>query len=151
ALEGIPGSGKTSTTISIAADLQMNICIINLNNVDDESFSEAMNEVPPRSIILLEDADCAIASGSREKNKEGSMMNLNQPENSKLSLSGLLNAIDGVASPDGTIIFITTNHIDKIDPALLRPGRIDKIIHYTFATRDQIFELAKRFRVSDDT
>ena len=43
----------------------------------------------------------------------------------RLTLSGLLNAIDGVTSSEGRIVFMTTNYVDKLDPALIRPGRVD--------------------------
>lgn len=154
-LEGIPGSGKTSTVIALASDLQMHVCIINLNNMTDDDLSSALQEAPRRGIILLEDADCAVTS-KRESDSSSAndFLAKNQQvtqdnTNSKLTLSGFLNALDGVAAPDGRIMFMTTNYLEKIDPALLRPGRIDKKFHYTYATESQIYTLAKRFEISD--
>ena len=42
-----------------------------------------------------------------------------------MTFSGFLNALDGVASGEERVIFLTTNHIERLDPALIRPGRVD--------------------------
>jgi mitochondrial chaperone BCS1 len=62
-----------------------------------------------------------------------------------LTFSGFLNAIDGVRSQEGRIIIMTTNYKDKLDPALLRPGRVDEMYEITYATRFQIEKLCYRF------
>ncbi|WWC63632.1 uncharacterized protein I303_106237 [Kwoniella dejecticola CBS 10117] len=64
---------------------------------------------------------------------------------SAVTLSGLLNAIDGLAASEGRILFCTTNHVRRIDPALSRPGRCDVWVEFTYATREQAFELFKYF------
>lgn len=67
-----------------------------------------------------------------------------QTNNQGISLSGLLNAIDGVASHEGRVLFMTTNHVEKLDDALIRPGRVDMKIEFTLATKDQVQELFVR-------
>lgn len=52
----------------------------------------------------------------------------------RVTFSGLLNAIDGVASADERILFMTTNHVDRLDPALIRPGRVDVKQHFSYCT-----------------
>lgn len=71
---------------------------------------------------------------------------------SGISLSGLLNAIDGVASHEGRVLIMTTNHPELLDPALVRPGRVDQKIQFTYAMRPQIKELFIRMysNVRDD-
>jgi len=54
-----------------------------------------------------------------------------------VTLSGLLNALDGVSSREGRVLFLTTNHLERLDPALIRPGRVDRKIELAYATPDQ--------------
>ena len=58
-------------------------------------------------------------------------------------LGKLLNYMDGYGSPDGTIWILTTNHINKLDPALVRPGRIDLNIEIGYATDETFVKFMK--------
>ena len=64
-------------------------------------------------MLVLEDIDALFI----ERESTGA--------SSSISFSGLLNAIDGPASQEGRMLFMTTNHPDRLDPALIRPGRVD--------------------------
>ncbi|KAJ7601304.1 hypothetical protein FB45DRAFT_396501 [Roridomyces roridus] len=66
-------------------------------------------------------------------------------EMNTLSLSGLLNALDGVAAAEGRILFATTNHLEKLDPALSRPGRMDVWVEFKNASRWQAEALFRNF------
>ena len=107
----------------------MDICYLNLSadNLDDDDLNRALNNCPRNSIILLEDIDGifvereAVAEGQRDHRRH-------------VTFSGLLNALDGVRSQEGRILFMTTNHIEKLDPALLRPGRTDFHAHLNNAS-----------------
>jgi len=90
--------------------------------------------LPRRCILLLEDIDSAGLVTRQEEGGKGK-------DNNGISLSGLLNAIDGVASPEGRVLVMTTNCPEKLDKALIRPGRIDIKIQFTMATRSQISQL----------
>lgn len=70
---------------------------------------------------------------------------------SSVTFSGLLNALDGVASSEERIIFMTTNHIDRLDPALIRPGRVDLQEYIGDATPAQARRLFLRFYGEDET
>ncbi|KAH7100842.1 P-loop containing nucleoside triphosphate hydrolase protein [Auriculariales sp. MPI-PUGE-AT-0066] len=72
------------------------------------------------------------------------------PRASDVTLSGLLNLIDGVWSEEGRLLFATTNHIEKLDPALIRPGRIDVRVRYDASTRDQVCRMFERFFPADN-
>jgi chaperone BCS1 len=72
--------------------------------------------------MLIEDVDSQGVSVSREDNSPNN-------KNSSVSMSGILNSIDGITSPDGRILIMTTNHPEKLDPALIRAGRIDHRIN----------------------
>jgi chaperone BCS1 len=97
----------------------MNICYLNLGagNLNDDGLNRLLNSTPARSIILLEDIDGIF----RERDAVGGQEHHRQA----VSFSGLLNALDGVRSQEGRILFMTTNHRDRLDPALMRPGRAD--------------------------
>lgn len=74
-----------------------------------------------KTFILLEDVDAAFVSrdlfdNAQHKAYEGL---------TRVTLSGLLNALDGVASSEERVLFMTTNYVERLDPALIRPGRVD--------------------------
>lgn len=112
-LYGPPGTGKTSIVRALAAHFGLDLWYAPLGDMQkDASLINLVNEVKPGSILLLEDID--VYHSSRER-----------ADDEGLSMAGLLNALDGVATPHGLITFITTNHIEVLDDALLRSGRID--------------------------
>ncbi|KAM3418059.1 hypothetical protein BST61_g6265 [Cercospora zeina] len=74
----------------------------------------------------------------------------NRQAGTGISLSGLLNAIDGVASAEGRVLIMTTNHPEKLDAALVRPGRVDRKIEFQLAMMDQISELFVRMYAASD-
>lgn len=86
--------------------------------------------------MLLEDIDAAFAKRNQSDQ---------QGYQSMLTFSGLLNALDGVASAEERIVFMTTNHIEQLDPALVRPGRIDMKEFFGNATEAQIRGMFLRF------
>lgn len=134
-LHGIAGSGKTTAVIALAGDFNLNVCVLSLASLTDETLLEAVRSMPSDSLLLLEDIDCAW---SERKNGDGK----------SLTFSGLLNVLDGAATPEGRVTFMTTNHKDKLDEALIRPGRVDQQLQFTHATSEQISELANRFSKS---
>lgn len=143
-LYGPPGSGKTSYIQALAGELDYNICILNLSesNLTDDRLNHLMNHIPLRSILLLEDIDAAF--NKREQTAELGFQ-------SGVTFSGLLNALDGVASAEECITFMTTNHPERLDPALLRPGRVDFKILVDNATEDQVERMFMRFYENEDT
>eukprot|EP01118_Nematostelium_gracile_P009060 TRINITY_DN3036_c0_g2_i1.p1 TRINITY_DN3036_c0_g2~~TRINITY_DN3036_c0_g2_i1.p1 ORF type:complete len:462 (+),score=121.19 TRINITY_DN3036_c0_g2_i1:159-1544(+) len=134
-LHGNPGSGKTSFIYALAGELKMNICIANLSNpeLNDDLLNQLFNEAPPKSIILLEDVDAAFVQRDAQEKGRG------------ITFSGLLNALDGVASQEGGLLFMTTNKYHVLDEALIRPGRIDLVCHFTYAVQEQVEQLFVRF------
>lgn len=117
-LHGKPGSGKTALVRAIAGELNFGIYTIQMNNIDDEGFFEALSNVPLKTILLLEDIDAVHVSRMTAANDD-------EEKAPSLSLGGILNALDGIAPLEGCIVIMTTNHIEKLDPALRRKGRVD--------------------------
>lgn len=138
-LYGPPGTGKSSFIMALAGALDYNICIINLseNIMTDDRLQYLFSVVPERSFILLEDIDAAFASRSQPTSQQQGAA-----ASQKVTFSGLLNAIDGIASSEERIIFMTTNHIERLDPALLRPGRVDVQQYFGNVT---LFQASKMF------
>ncbi|KAI8970409.1 BCS1 N terminal-domain-containing protein [Mycotypha africana] len=137
-LYGPPGSGKSSFIQALAGELQYNICILNLSErgLTDDRLNHLLSNVPERSIMLLEDIDAAFTKRKQTDN---------QGYQSMITFSGLLNALDGVASAEERIIFLTTNHAETLDPALIRPGRVDLKEYLGNATEYQIKNMFMRF------
>lgn len=100
--------------------------------LDESNLVDAFQSIPFKSIVLLEDVDAIFIN--RKNNTKSS-----------ISFSNLLNALDGIRSSEGRILFMTTNHKDKLDPALLRPGRADIHIELTFADTFQVKGLFENF------
>jgi chaperone BCS1 len=133
-LHGSPGNGKTTAVIALASHLEMDVAIlpVSAEAMDDNEINQAITNCPQNALLLLEDVDCVF------KKRESTV-------DSKVTFSGLLNAIDGVISSDGTILFMTTNHLEKLDPALIRPGRCDRKILFTHATQEQARRMFTHF------
>jgi chaperone BCS1 len=149
--EGPPGNGKSTLVSVLAGELNEDICILNLNDysVNDSNLSLLLSYAPAK-IILIEDVD-AIGLPNREDKTDGPQL-VGVPEAVQQTLggrgvtfAGFINALDGVAAQEGKIIVMTTNHAEKLDPALIRPGRCDRRFEINNASRQQIRELFTRF------
>jgi chaperone BCS1 len=139
---GPPGTGKSSIVLLLASELGKPVYALNLASVTtDAAIMEAFAEVPLNAILLVEDIDAMRISKSRvETKKDG------QPGSTALTtLSGLLNAIDGVAAPEGRLLVMTSNHPEKLDPALIRPGRIDLHERFELLGWDAVRRMFLRF------
>ncbi|KAJ3332172.1 hypothetical protein HDU76_001053 [Blyttiomyces sp. JEL0837] len=137
-LYGPPGSGKTSFIQALAGHLQYNICVMNLSErgMTDDRLAHLLANSPPRSFILLEDIDAAFTQRNAD-DKQG--------YHSMVTFSGLLNALDGVAASEERLVFMTTNHVERLDPALIRPGRVDVRVLLDNATDSQARAMFLRF------
>lgn len=135
---GPPGTGKTSLCVAIAGALHLRIYVtsLNSNSMTEDGLATLFRDLPPRCIVLLEDVDSAGITVKRENIAETEQDAEDRGKASVtkgISLSGLLNIIDGVASSEGQILIMTTNHVEKLDPALLRPGRVDLKVCFSHA------------------
>ncbi len=134
-LYGPPGTGKTSFAYALAGELHLKLCALSLTNakLTDQTIAELLQKTPPRSLILIEDIDAFFVA--RDK----------QDARIEVSFSGLLNALDGVAAQEGRIVFLTTNHLERLDRALMRPGRVDRLVELGNASRAQLRTMFLRF------
>lgn len=129
-LHGPPGTGKTSIVKALAGHFEMDVYYIPIPDMEaDTDLANMLSRIDESSILLLEDIDVAHATRERDDTEKG------------LSLSGLLNALDGVITPHGLITVMTTNNKDVLDPALIRPGRADVVVEIDYADGDQLRRL----------
>jgi chaperone BCS1 len=138
-LYGPPGTGKSSLIAAMANYLNFDIYDLELTDIKRNSeLRKILVKTANKSILVVEDIDCTIAlqeranSSSTKEDKK----HHDDEEKSTVTLSGFLNFIDGLWSScgDERIIIFTTNHKEKLDPALLRPGRMDLHIHMSYCT-----------------
>ncbi|KAK3006802.1 hypothetical protein RJ639_015763 [Escallonia herrerae] len=161
-LYGPPGTGKSTMIAAMANLLRYDVYDLELTAVKDNSeLRKLLIETTSKSIIVIEDIDCSLdltgqrkkkgdkceeleemvkAEASRKEPKEDNM-------SSRVTLSGLLNFIDGLWSASGgeRIIVFTTNYVEKLDPALTRRGRMDKHIELSYCSFEGFKVLVKNY------
>ncbi len=126
---------NSSLIIALASLFNKKIVRVDCSRVDNETFGAIYSEMEDNSFLVLEDFDCSKAS---VRTVEGEAI-------TALTFDCLLNYLDGPESIEGVVVFITTNHIDKLDPALIRAGRIDRKYQMPLATNDQKKEMFLSF------
>jgi chaperone BCS1 len=175
---GPPGTGKTSLSFALAGVFGLDIFVISLlePSLTEEDLGALFSTLPRRCVVLLEDIDTAglrrpaeeLAKAEEDAAKEDKKNDKKESPNDwkvsdlakalkkegnddkkGISLSGLLNAIDGVASHEGRVLIMTTNVPESLDAALIRPGRVDLQVGFTNATREQAQELFVRMYEAD--
>ncbi len=137
--EGVPGTGKTSLIHAVASETGRNLFYLNLGAVTEEKEITGLMADRRRwdnAILVIEDVDSSGAAVRRDAQ-----------EGATVTLSTLLNVLDGILSPDGLVVMATTNHPEALDPALIRPGRFDLAMRLgplewaQFADMAELFEM----------
>ncbi|CAI0453688.1 unnamed protein product [Linum tenue] len=159
-LYGPPGTGKTTMIAAIANFLSYDIYDLELTAVKDNSdLRKLLIEISSKAVVVIEDIDCSLEiTGQRKKKKKAKKKTTKKGESeeekedetessSKVTLSGLLNIIDGIWSASGgeRVIIFTTNHVEKLDEALIRKGRMDKHIELSYCDFEGFKVLAKNY------
>ncbi|KAL6615540.1 hypothetical protein ACP70R_037810 [Stipagrostis hirtigluma subsp. patula] len=144
-LYGPPGTGKSSLIAAMANYLKFDVYDLELTEVNwNSTLRRLLIGMTNRSILVIEDIDCSVELQQREEGQEGKKSN---PSEDKITLSGLLNFVDGLWSTSGEerIIIFTTNYKERLDPALLRPGRMDMHIHMGYCCPESFRILASNY------
>jgi mitochondrial chaperone BCS1 len=121
-LHGPPGTGKTSLIHALASDFGFNIKYIKSLHGLGTAFMQGAKT----DLFVIEDID-TIAGGLNRANGAASHGTSDLAQQGS-PLHEVLNAMDGMQTPDGLKFIATTNHIGRLDPAIVRPGRIDDVI-----------------------
>lgn len=136
-LYGPPGTGKSSTASAIANAMHMDLYYLSLKGMDDESLASMGTRIPPNSIVLLEDVDvCTSVARDREETNS---------DTETVSMSALLNLLDGLQSPPGVAFIMTTNRLDVLDEAVLRPGRVDLTVELGYVDNMQLRDMVQYY------
>lgn len=143
-LHGPAGTGKTTTICTVASFLGKHVYLIPLTELsDDSALISAMSAIPygaNDTIVVLEDVDVFRNTHTRSAKGQSS-----SGEDKGVTLEGLLNVLDGLLTPDGLVTFMTTNHPERLDDALIRPGRIDRKFELGHMTQGQLDAMVQRF------
>ncbi len=139
-LYGPPGTGKTSLVRAICGLDHRDLYILNLNVISDKGLETAVDSLGKNAVLLIEDIDTFKATNNRAGKKSD-----HSDASTGLTLSGILNAIDGISTSDGRILVITTNKLDALDSALIRPGRIDLKLHLDYLNEKTVRKALVRF------
>ncbi|KAM1656728.1 hypothetical protein TB2_044978 [Malus domestica] len=161
-LYGPPGTGKSTMIAAMANHLGYNIYDLELTSVKNNTeLRKLLLETSNKSLIVIEDIDCSLdLTGQRikkndkdkeDKDKGHGKENGGQEKEanilSQVTLSGLLNFIDGLwsACKGERLIVFTTNHVEKLDAALTRKGRLDKHIELSYCTFEAFKVLSRNY------
>ena len=139
---GPPGNGKSCSIVGLASELDVPIYVLNLGSIaSDVSLEGAIRSVDTAkpTILVIEDIDTAALARDQDKAKQN------------INLGTLLNLMDGLSAKENLMLVATTNRKDSLDKALVRPGRIDRIIEFPNASKDQIMQAAHIFGVKGAT
>jgi hypothetical protein len=129
---GPPGTGKTSAAKALAQHFGLDVYYLPLSDIEDDTgLLRMFADVDSRSMLVIEDIDVVHAAKARD-----------DAEAKGVSMSGLLNARDGFTTPHGLVTIMTTNDLGVLDPALIRPGRADRVVEFDVLDDDQAARLA---------
>jgi chaperone BCS1 len=140
---GPPGTGKSSLSLGISNYTKRDIMAVNLSkDMTDANLIALISDRPKKSIVLFEDIDCLLDDINRKDEKKESDV--------KISLSCILNILDGIYTPNDVIFIITTNELEKIDDAIKRKGRTDVLMEIQKPSENLIEDLKTRFNLQTD-
>jgi len=138
---GLPGTGKSSFSISIAGLFGLDLYVLSIPSLSDQSLKTLFADLPQQCVVLLEDVDAVGLTREQDADMDASPGGNPRKSDKKVSLSTVLNVLDGIGSSEGRVLIVTTNHIERLDPALIRPGRVDMKVEFQLADRDMINQL----------
>lgn len=160
-LHGIPGTGKTSLIVALASYFKRNLCLLNISTTDDVKFQKLMRSLPENSFIAIEDFDSSSSVKKRRPSdddntdeesvrpntdsvkKETTVNPILDLNFDNISLTTMLNTLSGAIRLDDTVLFLTTNVLEDIDPAMIRKGRVDHIYEIKIMRHVEIINYIK--------
>lgn len=105
------------------SELKRDLYFMNLSYIDSDSeLFQAFANVPPNSIVVFEDVDTMSTSLHKRQKSQPPLIQENGEDSRKFNLSTFLSILDGHTLEDGIMFIMTTNHKERLDPAIIRPG-----------------------------
>jgi len=163
---GPPGTGKTSLAQAIAKYLNFDLALLRIDPTKMVEVKDKISRASKNTVILIEDIDRAVVIPGTEKKEEASpavtssrgplaegAAKAQEKDTSSQAIPGielLMNALDGVTSPDGVVVLMSTNHLEKLDPALIRPGRVNKKIYLGLFDWEMAKEMGSMFDIGEE-
>ena len=133
---GPPGNGKTSFINAIAGKYNLTIYLISFSvNITDEIFKKLISGLNKNSLLVMEDIDVLFQSGSGGGGGGGGGKNI--------TMSTILNTLDGLARKNRIICIMSTNHFDVLTDVFKRPGRLDMLVEFKNADKKCFEEMAE--------
>ncbi|KIY03444.1 uncharacterized protein Z520_00135 [Fonsecaea multimorphosa CBS 102226] len=165
---GPPGTGKSSLVTALAAHFQLRVYAITFSDgLTDGVLHQLLRRISQvKCIVLFEDIDSAGLTREGQDVDRGEVPDQTEPNEKSeelsdpprplksrkrcaVTLSGVLNAIDGIGAPEGHILILTSNYAERLDPALTRPGRVDYRLEFELATKEQAHNIFLRLQASN--
>ena len=163
---GPPGTGKTTLAQGVAKYLGFDLAIVKIDPSKMAELKDKITGCRKNTVMLIEDVDRAVAlpkppqpavAASADKPAEATegapVQAVLPPQEADRPVPGiehLMNALDGVMSPEGVVIIMTTNHRDRLDPALIRPGRVNLEILLDLFDWPRAVEMGRMFGYGED-
>jgi len=145
---GSPGNGKTMTILSLASDFNIPVYIIpSIKKLSQQELVHHIQNLAKPAFLVFEDIDTLLNDSRKSTQKEAKFTD----SEGNMNFGELLNALDGITTPEGYVTFMTTNAIETLDPALTRPGRIDQILEFNNANEFQAEQMYLKFFPNDLT
>jgi len=163
-LYGPPGTGKSTITKAVASRYNRSLCLLDLSAMSNRMLQDALASMPSKAVLLLEDIteatnavkgqDGGRRTGDRPKAETDENVTVTEDApalpkipssidemlGTGLTLSGILNALDGIIPLNDVIVMMTTNHFEKLAGSLIRGGRVDHKYYIGYMTNDEIHE-----------
>ena len=155
-LYGVPGSGKSSLAQAISEYINARTIIVSgddIMDIPEQVFRGFIpsdtNGVDQFQTLIVEDVDCGLTADASIRRMIGGAIGYDSKNNKNSDkrtngLASVLNQLDGINSLSNTVYVFTTNYIDKLDPALIRPGRIDLKIEIGYVTTETFNKFTRK-------
>jgi len=133
---------KFSLCLSVVRYFHLNIYILSLYSIDDECLRALFTDLSQQCVILLKDIDAASSVHQDTEVRDfGSASEHTKSTQGRVSLSALFNVINDVASQEGRLLIMTTNHIKRLDSALIQPGCVNMKLEFRLADKKMMTQL----------